>query len=145
MRRNMPSETGYELLDHTADIRVRVWGGSLEQLFRTAAEAMADLMVDRGAVESRRSLPVRVTGADAEELLVAWLEEILYAFETEGFVVGLVEVAEVGSRSVRGMLHGDDFDNEKHEVRNVIKAVTYHNLEVKESDRGVEASIVFDV
>jgi len=145
MAENERSDAGYEPLEHTADIRIRVWAPDLPAFLRTAAEAMADQILDRATVAQTRAIAVRAEGADREELLVSWLEEVLSAFEIEGLAVGSVEPVEADDNSVSGVLKGEDFDSDKHEVRNVIKAVTWHDLEVRETDRGIEAVIVFDV
>ena len=145
MRRDALPQSGYESIDHTADLCIRVWARDVRELFETAANAMAELMLDTCSVGRTRSREVSVSGSDKEDLLVAWLEEILYAFEAEGLAVNSAQVKQVGEQSATGLLLGEDFDSEKHRPRNIIKAVTYHNLEVKGTDDGCEVTIVFDV
>lgn len=135
----------YESLPHTADIAFRVRGGDIEELFSNAGNALIDIICDPGAVADVDTRSIEVTGNDREELLVAWLEEILFAFESEGFVPCRVEVVELSQVRAVGHLHGEDFDPDTHPVRQVVKAVTYHNLRITESGDGCEVTVVLDV
>lgn len=73
---------GFEPIDHTADVALRVWADSLEELFRQAALGLSALLTDPARVGRDRAVEIRASGIDEEELLIAWLEEILYAFES---------------------------------------------------------------
>ncbi|NLW51542.1 MAG: archease [Candidatus Brocadiaceae bacterium] len=145
MRDPEDERCGYESLDHTADLALRVWAPSLRELIEQASAGFIGLMVDPETVEPEREAALAVTGEAPEELLVGWLNEILFAFDAEGLAPVRAVVDAVGAGEVRGRLFGQDFDPLRHEVRNVIKAVTYHDLVVRPSAGRLEVSIVFDV
>ncbi len=136
---------GYEAFEHTADVGLKVRGRTMEELFEQAAAGFIDLMFETKAVRPARSVDVSARGEESEDLLVAWLQEILFAFEVEGFVAVCAEVESLAEQEVTGKLWGDDFDAAHHEVRLVVKAVTYHNLEIKRAGDGYEVSVVFDI
>ena len=86
----------YEELDHTADLRIALYGETLEALFANGALALFDLLVDGesgGGGDTPWSL--RVEGDDLEDLLVRWLGELLYRFEVDGCFVTAVEACRI--------------------------------------------------
>lgn len=137
--------TGHEFLDHTADVAVRVWAPELRALFEQAAAAFVELMVDPATVRPAQGRAVEVAGETHEELLVAWLSEVLFAFDADGFAPARAAVERLGEGRLRGRLWGERLDPARHEVRTLVKAVTYHNLAIERSARGFEVTIVFDV
>lgn len=145
MRVRDDERSGYESLDHTADLALRVWAPDTRELIEQAAAGFIGLMVDPDTVEPEREIAISATGAGPEELLVGWLNEILFAFDAQGIAPAYAEVDAVTDDEVRGRLYGQAFDPLHHEVRNVFKAVTYHDLVVKRMGDLLEVSIVFDV
>jgi SHS2 domain-containing protein len=79
------AQGGYESFEHTSDLGLKVRGKNLVDLFEQAAAGFIELMIDPRTVRPARLLEVRTSGEEPEELLVAWLQEILFAFEAEGF------------------------------------------------------------
>ena len=136
---------GYEAFEHTADVGLRVWGGSLSELFEQAAAGFISVLVDPNSAHPGRIVNVKITGGSPEELLVGWLQEILFAFDAEGFVPKEVRVVSVGENEVTGQLLGEDLDLSRHRLRQAVKAVTYSDLAIRESDGRYEVRIVFDV
>jgi SHS2 domain-containing protein len=139
------AESGYETFEHTADVGIAVHAPDLEELFRQAAEGMIQLMLATNGVRERRSHPIRAEGEQTDELLVAWLEEVLFAFEADGFAPATVRVTRLENGVVEGELSGEPYDADRHEVRQAIKAVTYHALKIEEAGEGCRVRIVFDV
>jgi len=134
-------ENGFEEIEHTADWAMHVRAGDFEGLIRNAATGMLELMGLSSNKPGIRERVIEVDGIDREDLLVAWLEELLY----------LVERFEVGFGAMEL-----EVTNDLHLVANIkeipsmipekeIKAVTYHGLEILETESGLEATIVFDV
>ena len=137
--------SGYESLDHTADLALRVWAPTTRELIEQATAGFIGTMVDPDTVEPAREIAVKATGAGPEELLVGWLNEILFAFDAEGMAPSHATVDAVTDGEVRGRLFGQDFDPLHNDVRNVVKAVTFHDLAVKRMGDLLEVTIVFDV
>jgi len=140
-----PEELAYEEFEHSADVGLRVRGRSLRELFQNAGRGMAELMLDTERVKPRATREVQVEGDDVEMLLVAWLSEILFAFDADRFAPATVEVESLSETDVKGLIRGEPFKEWRHEVRNVIKAVTYHNLKIEKSGGEYRVEIIFDV
>jgi SHS2 domain-containing protein len=141
---------GHEIVEHTADIGLRVWAPNLEGLFEQAALGMLALVIDPTRVRAERAEDLAVDANDLEEALIAWLQEILYRLEVHHFVPARVEVLEATPRRVRARLEGESFDRERHETRMDIKAATYHDLSVRrEVDAGGThrwcTTVIFDI
>ena len=138
-------QRGWEHFEHTADVGLRAAGRDLDELLRHAAEGFIELMIDPATVAADRSVDVSCRGEDPEELLVTWLEEILYLFEAERLAPARAEIVELDGHDLRARVYGETFDEDKHTVRDVLKAVTYHNLAVRRRGDRLEADVVIDV
>jgi len=132
---------GAEEVEHTADRAFRVRGRNLAELLENAATAMVALDGPRPCDERFIRRVIEVEGSDRETLLVNWLNEILYLEQTHHEFYDHFLLSNVTDYHLRAQLYGLQLD------RSVtsLKAVTFHNLEVKESPDGLEATVVVDV
>lgn len=145
----------FAFFDHTGDVGVRLDGRTLDDLFRAAAAAFTETLTDPASVEARRSIPLALEASAVDLLLVDWLNEILYRFEVQQFLVAAVQVhidyRDLSSgRSnpaarLQATLSGESFDARRHQIKVLVKAVTYHALEVREDRDGWHATVVFDI
>ncbi len=134
----------YETLAHTADTGIIAYGVTLLELFENAAFGMFDLMFELCAVKPERDHPVVADGDHIDDLLVAWLGELLYLSETESSVFCTFVVDRLEEGGVQGAAGGARFDGI--ELRGPpIKAVTWHDLAVVEVPDGFWARVLFDV
>jgi SHS2 domain-containing protein len=141
------SRKRYEILPHPADGKFRAFGRNLEEAFSNAALATASFMWDWTRIEPRASVPVRVTGRDREQLLVKFLGEIIYLFETKSFLLGTVvdlkiSVAGDGLELVAGF-RGDAV-SPRYEINGDVKAVTYNEMIIEDGDP-VTVQVVVDM
>lgn len=143
----------FEQLPHTADIKVRVYGDSLKTLFRNAVIGMFQSIgpkIDGCRIEHDRvvcdALPaqhdVSVTGTDAEMVLVEFLSEVLYLSDVHNEAYLDAHIHEVDDTHVKATIHGIGVTG--FEVVE-IKAVTYHDLKIKDVDGQLQVDIVFDI
>jgi len=141
----------YSTFDHTADVGLEVRGEDLADLLATAARAVFDQMLqDRpGSVAATETLHVRCEAdlaPDEAEVLVAWLQELLFRFETDALMPITVHVEEATGEGVRARVGFGRFDPERHGTRLEVKAVTYHGLQVQEAPDGSwHARLILDV
>ncbi|NIM92455.1 MAG: archease [Anaerolineales bacterium] len=135
------TEDGYQELNHTADIAIRVQGEDLGDILRNAASGMLDLMEFPPGEPSGEVLQLEIDALDEEDLLVAWLQEILYVLETRGIGLGRMEIHVLDEWRLKAQLEALGEMKPSKEI----KAVTYHGLEIKEIDGKLEATVVFDV
>ncbi len=134
----------YEELPHTADWSLRVWAADLSALLIEAARGMNALS---GAVQADGPLTHRrleCVAPDAESLLVSFLSELVYAAEQEKFTFTQFQIETV-ERENGWELTAEMGGGPLTSANKTIKAVTYHNLQVRQTERGLEVEIVFDV
>jgi SHS2 domain-containing protein len=137
----------FESFDHTGDIGLTIRASSLEALFMEAATALMETIVDVGNVRATIAEPVDVVAPQLDLLLVEWLSELLYRFEARGLLAARTDVGiDVSAQGCRlnGTLHGETLDP-RHQVKVLVKAVTYHALSVQHTAAGWEARVVLDV
>ncbi|MBI4537254.1 MAG: archease [candidate division NC10 bacterium] len=136
---------GFELFAVTADQGIRAWGQTLPELFRQAARGLFSLIVEAGTVENREWVPVSATAGDRETLLVAWLNELLYLYETRALVMGEWRIRRLEDTALEAEAGGEAVDAARHALLGHVKAVTYHGLALYPTERGWEARVVVDV
>jgi SHS2 domain-containing protein len=134
----------YEFFEHTADIGVRVHGRTLEELFINAAAAFYEAQ-GRFTLSSRATRRVEVEAPSTDELLVRWLAELLYLLSAEGACFDRFKIEFTGGGRLSAEIEGGPVDFSRSEVHEEIKAVTYHQLEVKQTGEGWTATVIFDV
>ncbi len=138
----------YEFFDHTGEIGLRVTGASVEEVFSEAARAFADTVTEAARVEGREVASVTLHGGPLEVLLVDWLNELVYRFDTSGFLPATAEVVLTergGENDLEATLHGERFDPARHAVKVLVKAVTYHALDLARTANGWRATLVLDI
>ena len=136
---------GYELVDHTADVGIRVWADDIKGLFEESARALFDIITNLTTVEAHLKREIVVRGASQEELMVAWLNELLYLHEVEHLLLCDFALTEIDERKVQGVARGEVFDEGRHPIKTEVKAVTYHQLEIKEQEGRWQAQVIFDI
>jgi SHS2 domain-containing protein len=135
----------FEVLEHTADIGFRAEAATLESLFETCARALLDIAADTSDAAARAHFDFEVAGEDLGSVLVNFLSEILYLFDAGRCVPSTVEVERVTPTSVRARLSGEPRNPSRHPWRLIVKAVTYHDLEVRERAGRWHARVFLDV
>lgn len=135
----------YEMLDHTADIRIRVRANDLPALFENAGYALFDLITDINSVQPATRHRLSIRGSDLEELMVSWLGELLYRFEVHGVLLRTFSVHSLNDQALTAEAHGEAYDPRRHKLKTDIKAVTYHQLEITRAGDEWQAAIVFDI
>lgn len=133
---------GYEVLPHTADLRIRATGRTPEELFRQALCGIGSVM-QPSAFEMPPTVrrEIAVAAPDEPSLLVDFLSQALSLAQVNREVYTEVWFGELTARSLRATLHGVPVDGFEKDI----KAVTYHGVEIKESDEGYGATIIYDI
>ena len=135
----------YETFDHTADIGVRVFGRTVEEVFANAAYALFDQLTDLRKVGDGAVQEISVEGADREDLLIRWLGELLFLCQGQGYLFKEFSILHLNSNSLKAVARGEILDPSRHRFKTEIKAVTYHQVEVKLKEKGWEGKVIFDV
>jgi len=135
----------YELLEHTADVAVRVRGADLGELYAGIVWAVVDLMADAARVVPSTARPLDLAAAGPEELVVALANEVLFLFESERLLLPQLEVAAATATALRGTLRGEPLDTARHGWKTELKSATYHDLALRKNEGALEVDLVLDV
>jgi SHS2 domain-containing protein len=135
----------FEILEHPADIGFRAFGGTLEELFATAAAALVSITCEIEDVAPRIEYALSATGTDCESLLVNWLSEVLYRFDGKRIALRKFRVTHLAPNSIRAAAWGEPRDGERHRPKLIVKAVTWHQLRIGRSDGGWMAEVYLDI
>ncbi len=119
----------FKFLEHTADVKFRSYGKSVEEAFENAALATFTVMY-KGKVKAIEKKKIEVKGKDFESLLYNFLEELLFLLDSEGFFVSEVKVKiNKENLNLKAEVIGDKAEN--YPISLDVKAVTYNEMFVK--------------
>jgi SHS2 domain-containing protein len=145
----MPGDTPhpdiYEPLSHTGDLGMLVYGRDLPELFAHAAWAMFDLMSDATTIRPQHTVTLSVSAADLEDLLVRWLGELLYLYETQRLLCCTFTFTLLEPAHLTATVAGETLDSNRHPIDTEIKAVTYHQIAVEQVRGHWQARVIFDL
>ncbi|HIE05289.1 MAG TPA: archease [bacterium (Candidatus Stahlbacteria)] len=130
-------------LDHTADLAVRVEAETIEDLFITFAKAMFESIIE-GQIRKRVEIRFEIKASDVKELLMDWLRELIYRFETQGFIPAGYSL-KVNDNHLIARTVGDEFDPQIHTALIEIKTPTYHRFSLEEKNGLWQSTVIFDV
>ena len=129
----------YRWVDHTSEVELEIEAADEREVLEDAMRALAELLGFEGSGDEVRSVTVK--GADRPALLAAWLEELVFVAEVEGFVATrVVELEFLTGHGLNATLAGV-----VDEPPPLVKAVTYHRLAFERSGSRYVARVVFDV
>jgi len=138
----------YEIIEHTADVGLKVYSPSLKELFENAARGMFEIIAGKyygEKIDIQKSIHIKKEVDAFEELLVDWLSELLYIFNKEKILFRDFNVLELNYNGLSGIASGRSIDFRYANLRTEIKAVTFHNLKIEENEKGFSCGIIFDV
>jgi SHS2 domain-containing protein len=135
----------FEILDHTADIGIIVYGEDLKALFENAGEAFFHLITDMKRVRRSVRRRIEIGKESLERLMVDWLSELLYLHDVEYLLFREFKIESVGEDGLRAVVRGEPFQEGVHVIKTEVKAVTYHQIEVRKENGKWRAQIIFDL
>ncbi len=139
----------FELIEHKADVGIRGIGDSLSKAFEEAGKALFFVMAELGEVRTREEVKVVVHGDSRENLLVEWLNELLYLKDVREMLFSQFKVKEIRQKGEKweliGAAFGEKIDLSRHRVKTEVKAASYSGLKVGEENGKFVAQCVVDV
>jgi len=150
----------FEQIDTAGDVGLKVWGNTMEELFENAAEGMFTLITDISTVNEHEEREITLNSENKEELFIQWLNELVFLFDTYGFIgkrfnVSLssdeirnpenVKIKTTNMIKLNAKVNGGIFNSEINESRLLIKAATYHGLSIEKLNSGWGATVIFDI
>jgi SHS2 domain-containing protein len=135
----------FEVIEHTADVGIAAYGADLREAFANAARGLFSLMTDIDSVKDDIRYDVEASADNREELLVAWLNELIYLFEVNDVLFNRFDIAELGEAKLKAACYGENIDAQRHKMKLGVKAATYHMMQVEEGDNGCRVQVLFDI
>ena len=132
-------------IDHTADLGFEIEAADPADLFKLAGEAFYGLIADPAGIEPKEEIKISATADNCEELLHAWLCELLAQFNLRGFIGKQCDIATIEPGRVEAIVKGEALDLKRHRFHTEIKGVTYHGFKVWQEDNRWRARVIFDV
>jgi len=135
----------YEILEHTADIRLRVKAKDLPGLFINTARAVFEIITDSSelGIHKAKTIKIKLESEDLEELFVTWLNELLSLSAAKELIFSQFSIKKISKNGLEAEVSGEDAGNYK--LNTEIKAATYHQLRIEENKEGWQAEVIFDV
>lgn len=134
---------GFRFLEHTADARAECWATQFDELLVAAAQALYTLALQTARAETDVRREIALSAETREEMLVRWLQELIFLLDTEQFVAREYDFLAVGPDGVRARLAGYTCAIEERQAE--VKAATYHGMVVRETAEGLKCEVVFDL
>jgi len=138
----------YKFIDHAADIAVELSGSSLDDLFTAGTEAWSVSVAGEVNIEDDDLMELELSASTKEELLVTFLNELNYLLITKKWLCSSIQSIKIFddadgcelSAELKGIKLKDDI-----QLKQEIKSVTYHQLEIIERDGNYSTLVVFDI
>ncbi len=134
----------YEQIDISGDAGLRIRGVTVEELFEHAAIGMSELIADTSTIKETERKEISLSSDSHESLLVLWLNELVFLFDTHGFIGKFFSVRILGNM-LKATVSGGFFNPDINEGRLLVKAATYNSLSLTKYNSGWEATVIFDI
>lgn len=130
-----------------AETAFEAYGTNLNLLFRNAALALTEVMVDTKSIETKQLLEIKLESENAADLLFRLLEELVFLKDSQDLLFKTFNIHVINTKPAKltGELRGEKINHQKHRLRTDVKAVTYHMFEVKKEKKYWTAKVVVDV
>ena len=141
--------SGYRFLDHMTDAVIEAYGSTLEETFENAAMALCDTMIDLRTVIPQSEFKFSVKGDDLYSLLFNWLDQVMLLLVADGMALSQfsVKISQQSDNSyqLEGVAKGEPLQLSRHHYKVEIKAVTYHEMEIKQEKNIITARFLLDL
>ena len=133
----------YKFLEHTSELKFKLYGKKLEEIFENCALAFSKIISRGKRVKENKKKNIEISGKDNESLLYNFIEELIYLLDADNFIVSKAKIL-IFEKKLKAEIFGDNSENYKN--LDYIKAATYSEMYVKQlKDKMWEAQVVLDV
>jgi SHS2 domain-containing protein len=134
----------FEVLEHTADVGIRAYGADITEAFANAARGLFSLITEPDDIREVEEREIELTADDQESLLVNWLNELIYLFDTENIVFKRFDITQLDDNQLKAKCYGERADISRHKIKTGVKGTTYHMLAIERND-GYKVEVLFDI
>jgi len=133
----------FQLIEHTADVGLIAYGGTLAEAFANAAYGLFSIIAELKTVKEIESRQLELNEDDPEALLFEWLNSLIYLFDVDMLLLKRFDIRDFDRRGLKAICYGEKYNPSRHQLKTGVKAATYHMLKV---DRGKnQVQVIFDV
>jgi SHS2 domain-containing protein len=140
----MDKEKSHRIIARQSELAVRVVGKSQIDLFVNAAFALFDVITD-SEIEAKERMDLEVEGSDRDDLLVNWLRELLYLYQGSAYLLKEFTIREMKETLMKAQVSGEKLDPDRHEIKQEIVAVAFHQSHMQKTGDQWIAQVVFEV
>jgi SHS2 domain-containing protein len=140
----------YEYINHTADLKVRAYGKTLEEAFANAAIGGFDFLTDTSRIKKKTEKKIIIKSKRIEALLYDFIGQLLFLLDTEGFMISSFKEMKIKQAKdakdefeLKCTALGDNYKN--YEVKGDIKAITYSEMKIHKEKPGFVVEVVLDI
>lgn len=134
----------YKFIDDlTSDVMFEAYGKSLKEVFANAAEAMFKVICQIEKVKPKKAIAIEAKAEDAGKLMIAWLQELIAAVDTEGMFFSKFDIQEISEKKIKAKCWGEPVSTGKGGT--VVKAVTYYKFLFEKGKGGFKTRVVMDI
>jgi SHS2 domain-containing protein len=135
----------YRVTRHQSELAVRVTGNSQADLFANSAFALFDVLTDPTTIDVKERLSLEVEGSDRDDLMVNWMRELLYLYQGSGYLLKEFKISQVKDTLVKAEVCGEKTDPDRHEIKQEISAVAFHNSRMAKTGNQWIAQVIFEL
>lgn len=138
----------FEIIDHTADIGIVAYGKTKKEVFINAAKGMFEIIAGENRdLKENFYAKIKLEAKSLEDLLIAWLNELLYLSEVKLVILNKFIIKELSDGQIKAEVGGTKINHLSIRVKREVKAVTYHRLEIKKDEESGlwSAQVIFDI
>jgi SHS2 domain-containing protein len=136
---------GYRLLEHTADMGIEARAESCPKVLEEMASGLMMILFGDSPVSASIVTKIHLREENSVELMVAWLNEILYWCEQNNFVSATTRIDALEEGELWATLSGEPFDQKRHHVERQVKAITYYQACLEETSGAWHAKVYVDL
>jgi SHS2 domain-containing protein len=139
---------GFRYLDHVTDAIVEAYGSSLDEAFENSAKGLVNTMIDLEQISPDQEYEIVAKGYDVKSLLYDWLEKVMLGLLIDNIALSdfKVKISENnGNYFLKGIAKGEILDLKRHHYKIEIKAVTYHEMEIKQTESIITIRFLLDL
>lgn len=140
--------TRFRYLDHVTDAIIEAYGSSLDEAFENSAKGLVNTMIDLKQISPDQEYEIVAKGYDVKSLLYDWLEKVMLGLLIDNMALSdfKVKISENnGNYFLKGIAKGEVLDLKKHHYKMEIKAVTYHEMEIKQTEDIITTRFLLDL
>ncbi len=141
----MDNPKKYRITTHHTELAVRITGSSQADLFANSAFALFDVMTDLATVNIKESIPLEVEGSDRDDLMVNWMRELLYLYQSNGYLLKEFKISQVKDTIVKAEVRGEKVDPDRHDVKQEIASVAAHKSRIEKTGNQWIAQVIFEL